>query len=99
MLFSYLLEDSLMNKVQRIAVLIGAMVFVSIGMVPPWRTVRGVYDGFPVYKGAGYSLLYAPPESGASVDVPRLCIQWAILIVVVAVTVLLSKDETTAQNI
>ncbi len=72
-------------------ILISAVIiFCLIGLFPPWiYTVNPPGAGLTT-KPAGYSVLFSPPPPersgpryGVEIDLPRLLIQWAILIVAI----------------
>ena len=86
-----------MNGKQKVCIWIGIALFVLMGILPPW-VYRNDMDnngaGLRMEASAGYSLLISPPElrkpwnwdrsfTAVSIDVTRLLIQWAMVVVLV----------------
>ena len=80
-----------LNDRQRIIVVGGVILFVLMGLLPPWTQTwshRSSYNVSPL----GYGLIVSPPVlehsqefSGVRIDLSRLIVQWLIL---TAVTIL-----------
>lgn len=67
-------------------VILGVVLFVLMGLFPPWIYIAAIPRGGPVEKPAGYYLLFDPPAPeksgpiwGVRVDVVRLLVQWAVV--------------------
>ena len=68
-----------MNELQR-TIIIGTILIVFTGLYPPW-----IFQPSPKFwRNEGYSFLWAPPHSRASIDFDRLLLEW---IVVIAATI------------
>lgn len=93
-----------MNRRQKIVLWIGIAVIVVMGVFPPWLyTTTG--NGLNSKKNAGYScILFPPPPKGVglrygiSLDVSRLCVQWAIVVVITAGLIVAFKDNKDEQK-
>lgn len=75
----------MMNRNQRIAVIAGAIVFVIMLLVPPWRLGGG--------RPGGYHLLFWPPDRNISIDFARLFVQCLLVTAVTAGGFLLLKSK------
>jgi cobalamin synthase len=77
-----------MNHKQLAVLWAGIIAIVLMGLFPPWFYPIDV-GGIMSRKVAGYKLLCSPPTGkgeagdmlGASLDIGRLCVQWAIIAV------------------
>ena len=87
-----------MNKMQKIVFLIGILVFVLMGLYPPW-----IYriDSLNIHQDTdfGYHFITnaprksAPPYAGSSIiNIRRLCVQWSLVAVVTCGLVVTLKD-------
>ena len=86
-----------MSVKQKVCIWIGIAAFVLIGILPPWvYRLDSENSGAKVRveASAGYSFLTSPPElrkpwnwdrsfTAVSIDVTRLLIQWAMVVVLV----------------
>jgi len=86
-----------MNIKQRIVLLIGALIFVGLGLYAPWhdkgsKASESIYGSSNIDVPApvvaaeydyavGYALIFRPPE-GATIDLSRLAVEWACLAVI-----------------
>ncbi len=79
-----------MNRKQIIILWVGIAIFVLMGLFPPWV----VYE-----QGHLYFLhkltLFSPirTNNGSRIDVPRLCVQWAMVAVVTSGLLITLKDK------
>jgi hypothetical protein len=71
---------------RRRAVILGVLLFVAMGLCPPWVYTFSPSGAATTTRPAGYHLLFDPPapDSGSSragvrIDILRLTIQWAVL--------------------
>ena len=101
-----------MNKNQRVIITIGVVVFVLMGLFPPWTTnapTEMKNSGTPY----GYGFIGSPPDPherkwsnsgrryGIKIDTTRLLIQWIVIIVASSGGVLIKggrKDENVQQS-
>ncbi|MGI2098566.1 hypothetical protein [Shewanella glacialipiscicola] len=74
------------------------MIFVGMGLIPPWTYTL---DAQSIHreKPAGYTLIIAPPNPekdapayGVRLDIPRLLIQWIVLVAATGCLILLTKE-------
>ena len=86
-----------MNVKQKVCIWIGIMAFMLMGILPPWVYRLDIENNGAVVRveaSAGYSFLTSPPaprkpwvwpsgQTTVSIDVTRLLIQWAVVVVVV----------------
>ncbi len=70
--------------------ILACLVFCLTGLFPPWVHTVNLRGASPTTYPAGYYLIFDPPARrgeggryGVAIDVPRLLIQWAVLIVAV----------------
>lgn len=78
-----------MNTKQKIALWLGIVAFVLMGLFPPWNYPGSVL-GVKIQIDKGYKAIFAPPTGkgeegkmfGASIDINRLCVQWAMIAVI-----------------
>jgi hypothetical protein len=72
--------------------ILGLLLFVGMGLCPPWVYTFSAPGATTTTKPAGYDLLFDPPEpewdsprTGVRIDVSKLAIQWAVLAAFAAV--------------
>jgi hypothetical protein len=77
-----------MNKKQLICLWVGIAAIGLIGIFPPW-VWRIRASGADIEQEAGYKCILLPPERQpadirlrASLDIPRLCVQWFVVAVI-----------------
>lgn len=103
-----------MNSVQTTRAFFGVVVFIGMGVYPPWVSSsvetpptginQPVLTSQLVTKSADYSWLWEPPTKfpAARPDLIRLSIQWAAVIALFGLWVLAGQDEPpqneTAKN-
>ena len=86
-----------MNHKQKIVIWIAISIITIMGLFPPWvKTISNVSEEKP----AGYSLIFAPRDvykmgsgPGIHLDVARLLVQWAMVILVAGGIILVFKDR------
>jgi len=98
-----------LNKNQRVIITIGVVVFVLMGLFPPWTSVHKSYSAEP----SGYCFIGSPPRPykynnaglirtyKIKIDTTRLLIQWIVIIVASSGGVLIKggrKDENVQQS-
>lgn len=88
-----------MNKNQKIVIMIGLIVIVLMGVVPPWVYTFSLQGSRSKYS-AGYSPIVSPPPRqadhpayGVSLDISRLLMQWALVGMVAGGLVLIFKEK------
>lgn len=82
----------MMNKKQKKCIWTGLIVFVLMGLFPPWVSMdeshhlfsEPSYTGAALYSSSGYSFLLTPPRSAAWLDLTRLIAQWIMVVVITA---------------
>ena len=92
-----------MNRKQKVISLIGIILIVIMGTIPPWKYID---DGSIGYREipAGYFLIFSPPEPdqedyfGVELDMSRLAVQWITLLFVMAAALYLTQDKSKALN-
>lgn len=87
------------NKNQRKILIVGVVLFILIGVFPPWiytLDARSVSS----QKPAGYFLIIEPPEPersgvayGVEVDINRLIIQWLVAAAATGLGFFLAQNE------
>jgi hypothetical protein len=77
-----------MNKKQKYSLWICLLLFVGIGIYPPWYAKYAYGQSIP----HGYHLLFAPRQSSIRVDTDRLLIQWFLFALTCGVFVLTNKE-------
>ena len=94
-----------MNKKQKTAILIGTLLVLLMGLCPPWETQPSGASGPSLQMGYGFIL--NPPAPGffnesirveslhiySTVNMSRLIMQWAAVVLVVTGLVLVLKDK------
>lgn len=75
----------ILNDKQQKIVIIGVVLFVLMGLIPPW-TYTLETQAIHRAKPAGYALIISPPDPeknaaafGVRIDISRLIIQWLVL--------------------
>jgi len=75
----------ILNEKQRKVVIIGIVLFIIMGLFPPWIYTLNA-ESVNREKPAGYALIISPPEPeknavvfGVKIDISRLIIQWLVL--------------------
>jgi hypothetical protein len=91
-----------MNQKQKICLWLGIIVFVLMGIFPPW-TLPVNYHGAKLQRNCGYKCILTPPEISleeasvaTSIDFSRLCVQWAMVAVVTGGLLVTLKDKKNA---
>lgn len=89
-----------MNKLQKAIIVVGAVVGISMGLIPPWTNIYTI--PFHQKNPAGYALLFSPPYPeensyglGGSVelDIDRLIIQWVIVAMAIGLGIVLANKK------
>ncbi|NQU06020.1 MAG: hypothetical protein HQ568_08000 [Calditrichaeota bacterium] len=84
-----------MNKKQKIVLWIGLVLFMLMGIFPPWYYVYKSEISADISYKSGYYCLFVPPHSYKKeyrIDKTRLHIQWTIVVVVAVCLILTLKD-------
>jgi hypothetical protein len=77
-----------MNLKQKVILFFGIIVFVAMGIYPPWvlgfgsRTVAG-----------SYTFIINPPDNAKFIDLYRLCVQWCMVAVSTGCFIIILKDK------
>jgi hypothetical protein len=93
-----------LNSKQRNILVVGIVLFILAGVVPPWKYTNKLKGGYSE-KPAGYSLIFLPPSPeeedfrfGVKIDWGRLAIQWTVLVVGIGFcTLIFNKGLPDAQ--
>jgi hypothetical protein len=85
-----------MNKKQEKCVWIGIIIFVLMGIFPPWilhyqRLIRD--QVIALFHSGGYDFLFVPPNNAVCIDLTRLITQWLMLSVLTAWIVYRKGDK------
>lgn len=74
-----------LNDKQQKIVIVGVVLFVLMGLIPPWTYTLEAQTIHRV-RPAGYALIISPPDPeenaaafGVKIDISRLIIQWLVL--------------------
>lgn len=75
----------ILNRTRRIVLILGVVVFVLMGLFPPWTYVFHIQTVHSE-KPAGYAFIAEPPMPehndapfGVKIDISRLVVQWLVL--------------------
>jgi hypothetical protein len=87
------------NRKQRVCLTVGFLLLVLATLFPPWKVSGGRYA-----SSSSYGFLFSPPYSGATIDVPRLQVEWALVALATAGLFLLRtprgiKVGTSSENL
>jgi hypothetical protein len=85
-----------MNKKQKNVVLVGILIIVLMGLVPPWNFRIGGGERY-IERPAPYGFIFSPPSySGyvARVEIRRLLVQWVVVVFACYGFVLIFKDKS-----
>jgi hypothetical protein len=79
-----------MNKSQKLALTIGAVIAILMGLFPPWACIS-YFQFVGQSNPAGYSFILSPPSpetdkpfSGVELDINRLVIQWIMVAIAIS---------------
>ena len=92
-----------MNKKQKVISVIGVVLIVIMGCIPPWKYIDDSPMGYREIP-AGYSLIFAPPEPdgeeyfGVKLDMSRLAVQWITSLFVMAAALYLTQEKGEASD-
>ena len=91
-----------LNYVQRRIMIVGFIIFVLMGIFPPWISTYHVFSP-PREKPEGYGFIFSPPEpedpsaawsrlyGGIKIDIYRLFAQWLVLCAVTGLGIYVGK--------
>jgi len=88
-----------LNDKQRKIVIVGVVLFVLMGLFPPWTYTL---DAPSVHreKPAGYALIISPPGPekhapayGVRIDISRLIVQWLVLAAATGLGVYMTRTQ------
>lgn len=96
----------LKSKGQRAVIWIGLLIFLLLGIFPPWREVLNYGDGRVNSHGISFSFIADPPDSSESkkissieIDTTRLLVEWACVIAtVIGMIVLFDSTRRKRAN-
>jgi hypothetical protein len=77
-----------MNKYQTIFLWIGMVIFVIVGVFPPWT---GSYAANEYFNGYGFIL--NPPKFNERVCISYLCVEWIMVAVITGGLLVTFKDK------
>ena len=89
----------ILNDKQRKVVIVGVLLFVLMGLFPPWTYM---YDWQSIHreKPAGYALIISPPGPeengipyGVRIDISRLIVQWLIIAAATSLGVFMNRTQ------
>ncbi|MBN1972546.1 MAG: hypothetical protein JW787_02835 [Sedimentisphaerales bacterium] len=77
-----------MNKKQKVILFIGIIIFVIMGIYPPWVLNRssGIEAGY-------WAFINDPPRTAKFIDLYRLGVQWFMVAVVIGSLLVILKDK------
>lgn len=86
-----------MNRAQTIAVWVGIVLVVLMGVFPPWNRVSEA-PAYHLERSAGYAPVFLPPldllrYSHIQVNVRRLLVQWGAVAIATIAIVWALRDE------
>lgn len=88
-----------MNDKQRKIVIVGVVLFILMGLFPPWTYTL---DAQSIHreKPAGYALIISPPGPeknapafGVKIDISRLIVQWLVLAATTGLGVFMTRTQ------
>lgn len=65
------------NRKQKLLLIIGSLLFVALGLYPPWR------DKGPSDYSLGYALIFQPPRPDSRIDLARLSVEWLCVVALI----------------
>jgi len=93
-----------MNKAQKLVLTIGAVVAISMGLIPPWSYTFN-FLSTSQFKPAGYCLIVSPPQPekdapayGVQLDGNRLVIQWIVVAIATGASLALLHRRQKSQQ-
>lgn len=91
------------NRKQRKIIVVGILVFLMMGIYPPWRhrvDAENQYKRVKTIRPAGYHLIITPPTPltkniayGVEIDTTRLFLQWFMVLVITLLGVYLTQKD------
>ena len=86
-----------MNRAQTIAVWVGIVLVVLMGVFPPWNRVSEA-PAYHLERSAGYAPVFLPPlsllrYSHIRLNVRRLLVQWGAVVIATIALVRALRDE------
>lgn len=94
----------IINEKQRKVVIVGIVLFILMGLFPPWTYTLSAHS-IKREKPAGYALIISSPEPeknsmvfGVKIDVPRLIIQWIVLVATTSFGVLIANQRNQFKD-
>lgn len=83
-----------MNRKQTTICWIGLLIFVLMGLFPPWikHDTTLINDKVAVFSNIGYGFLFSPPRFSDFVDLTSLFTQWILVAVITAWFVYRAKE-------
>lgn len=89
----------ILNDKQRKIVIVGVVLFVLMGLFPPWTYTLDL-QSIHREKPAGYALIVSPPEPergspafGVTIDISRLIVQWFVLAAATGLGVFMTRTQ------
>ena len=92
-----------LNNKQRIIIMVGLVLFILMGLFPPWTYTcarRSIRE-----KPAGYALIILPPKPennaaafGVRIDIIRLFVQWSVLAAATGLGLLMARSQNKIDN-
>jgi hypothetical protein len=83
-----------MNKKQKIVLMIGIIVFLLIGIFPPWVLISSPENSARLEGAIGYSfIIFSPNHGWCRIDISRLMVEWITMVVVMGGLILLFNDK------
>lgn len=85
----------ILQKSQRQILIVGIVLFVLIGLFPPWVRTLSRPGAPKAYMSVHHKFILAPPGydssyNGVQVDVTRLVVEWLTIVVITGAWVMLS---------
>ena len=88
-----------LNGKQRKIVVVGVLLFVLMGLFPPWTYTLDVQSTHRE-KPAGYALIISPPGPekdapafGVKIDISLLVIQWLVLVTATGLGMFITRTQ------
>jgi len=97
-----------LNKIQRWILIVGLVIFVLMGLYPPWKAMTSANTANRQETPYRYGLITKPPirmtggefagQIATRLDTTRLTVQWLILAVATGGAIFLTKDPPKKED-
>ena len=85
-----------MNRMQRACLVVGFFLLIGATLFPPWRYSSRLFG--VTSSGSSFGFLLKPPIEGATLQLSRLVVEWALIAFVTAGLFFLTSKASTPQS-